>query len=33
LADKAQRAANSLDALEHYRAARILLEVRARSGT
>ena len=32
LADRAQRAANSLDALEHYRAARVLLEVRARSG-
>jgi transcriptional regulator with XRE-family HTH domain len=32
LADKAQRAANSHDALEHYRAARVLLEVRARSG-
>jgi transcriptional regulator with XRE-family HTH domain len=30
LADRAQRAANSQDALEHYRAARILLEVRAR---
>jgi len=29
LADKAQRAANSQDALEHYRAARVLLEVRA----
>jgi transcriptional regulator with XRE-family HTH domain len=29
LADRAQRAANSHDALEHYRAARILLEVRA----
>jgi transcriptional regulator with XRE-family HTH domain len=29
LADKAQRSANSNDALEHYRAARILLEVRA----
>ncbi|MDQ6877895.1 MAG: helix-turn-helix domain-containing protein [Candidatus Dormibacteraeota bacterium] len=29
LADGAQRAANSHDALEHYRAARILLEVRA----
>jgi transcriptional regulator with XRE-family HTH domain len=29
LADKAQRAANSHDALEHYRAARVLLEVRA----
>lgn len=27
MADKAQRAANSHDALEHYRAARILLEV------
>ena len=33
LADKAQRAADSHDALEHYRAARILLEVRARPGT
>ncbi len=33
LADRAQRAANSQDALEHYRAARVLLEVRARSGT
>lgn len=32
LADRAQRAANSQDALEHYRAARVLLEVRARSG-
>ena len=32
LADKAQRAADSHDALEHYRAARILLEVRARPG-
>jgi transcriptional regulator with XRE-family HTH domain len=31
LADGAQRAANSHDALEHYRAARILLEVRARA--
>ena len=32
LADRAQRAANSQDALEHYRAARVLLEVaRARS--
>jgi hypothetical protein len=29
LADQAQRAANSQDALEHYRAARILLEVRS----
>jgi transcriptional regulator with XRE-family HTH domain len=29
LADRAQRAANSQDALEHYRAARVLLEVRA----
>ena len=29
LADRAQRAANSHDALEHYRAARVLLEVRA----
>jgi len=26
LADQAQRAANSQDALEHYRAARVLLE-------
>ena len=33
LADRAQRAANSQDALEHYRAARVLLEVRARPGT
>jgi transcriptional regulator with XRE-family HTH domain len=33
LADRAQRAANSHDALDHYRAARVLLEVRARSGT
>jgi transcriptional regulator with XRE-family HTH domain len=33
LADKAQRAANSHDALEHYRAARILLEVTGRTGT
>jgi transcriptional regulator with XRE-family HTH domain len=32
LADRAQRAANSLDALEHYRAARVLLEVRAPTG-
>ena len=32
LADRAQRAAHSHDALEHYRAARILLEVRAPSG-
>jgi transcriptional regulator with XRE-family HTH domain len=32
LADKAQRAADSHDALEHYRAARVLLEVRARPG-
>jgi transcriptional regulator with XRE-family HTH domain len=32
LADRAQRAANSQDALEHYRAARILLEVTAQSG-
>ena len=30
LADQAQRAANSHDALEHYRAARVLLEVRTR---
>jgi hypothetical protein len=27
LADRAQRAANTHDALEHYRAARVLLEV------
>jgi transcriptional regulator with XRE-family HTH domain len=33
LADRAQRTANSHDALEHYRAARILLEVRAPTGT
>jgi transcriptional regulator with XRE-family HTH domain len=33
LADRAQRAANSQDALEHYRAARVLLEVRGRRGT
>lgn len=32
LADRAQRAANSHDALDHYRAARILLEVRAPTG-
>jgi transcriptional regulator with XRE-family HTH domain len=34
LADRAQRAANNRDALEHYRAARVLLEVSAtpRSG-
>jgi transcriptional regulator with XRE-family HTH domain len=32
LADRAQRAANSQDALEHYRAARVLLEVRRPSG-
>jgi transcriptional regulator with XRE-family HTH domain len=32
LADRAQRADNSLDALEHYRAARVLLEAKARSG-
>ncbi|MDQ6721646.1 MAG: helix-turn-helix domain-containing protein [Candidatus Dormibacteraeota bacterium] len=32
LADRAQRAANSHDALEHYRAARVLLEVIARPG-
>lgn len=31
LADRAQRAANGHDALEHYRAARVLLEVRAPS--
>jgi transcriptional regulator with XRE-family HTH domain len=33
LGDRAQRAADSHDALEHYRAARILLEVRVRPGT
>jgi transcriptional regulator with XRE-family HTH domain len=33
LADQAQRAANSQDALEHYRAARILLEVRSAKGS
>ena len=33
LADQAQRAAESQDALEHYRAARILLEVRVPPGT
>jgi transcriptional regulator with XRE-family HTH domain len=32
LADRAQRAANSHDALEHYRAARVLLEVRGPTG-
>jgi transcriptional regulator with XRE-family HTH domain len=32
LADRAQRVANSHDALEHYRAARVLLEVRAPTG-
>ena len=32
LADRAQRAASSQDALEHYRAARVLLEVRAPTG-
>ena len=32
MADRAQRAANSHDALEHYRAARVLLEVRAPTG-
>jgi transcriptional regulator with XRE-family HTH domain len=32
LADRAQRAAKSYDALEHYRAARVLLEVRAPTG-
>jgi transcriptional regulator with XRE-family HTH domain len=32
LADRAQRTANSHDALEHYRAARILLEVRGPTG-
>jgi transcriptional regulator with XRE-family HTH domain len=31
MADRAQRAANSHDALEHYRAARVLLEVRGQS--
>jgi transcriptional regulator with XRE-family HTH domain len=33
LADRAQRQANSHDALEHYRAARVLLEVRAQART
>jgi transcriptional regulator with XRE-family HTH domain len=33
LADRAQRAANGHDALEHYRAARVLLEVRAPTRT
>lgn len=33
LADRAQRVANSHDALEHYRAARVLLEVRRPTGT
>jgi transcriptional regulator with XRE-family HTH domain len=33
LADQAQRAANSQDALEHYRAARVLLEVRSARGS
>jgi transcriptional regulator with XRE-family HTH domain len=33
LADQAQRAANSHDALEHYRAARVLLEVRSAKGS
>ena len=33
LADRAQRQANSHDALEHYRAARVLLEVRAPART
>jgi transcriptional regulator with XRE-family HTH domain len=33
LADRAQRAANPQDALEHYRAARVLLEVRPPTGT
>jgi len=32
LADRAQRAASSQDALEHYRAARVLLEVRRPTG-
>lgn len=32
LADRAQRAANSQDALEHYRAARVLLEVDLAAG-
>jgi transcriptional regulator with XRE-family HTH domain len=32
LADRAQRAANSQDALEHFRAARVLLEVRRPTG-
>jgi transcriptional regulator with XRE-family HTH domain len=31
MADRAQREANSHDALEHYRAARVLLEVRAQA--
>lgn len=33
LADRAQRAANSHDELEHYRAARVLLEARYSAGT
>jgi hypothetical protein len=33
LADRAQRAANSHDELEHYRAARVLLEVRGQTRT
>jgi transcriptional regulator with XRE-family HTH domain len=33
LADRAQRAANSHDELEHYRAARVLLEARAQTQT
>ena len=33
LGDRAHRAADSYSALEHYRAARILLEVRARAGS
>jgi transcriptional regulator with XRE-family HTH domain len=33
LADSAHRAANSQDELEHYRAARVLLEVRPPTGT
>jgi hypothetical protein len=33
LADRAQRAANSYDELEHYRAARVLLEVRGQTRT
>jgi transcriptional regulator with XRE-family HTH domain len=33
LADRAQRAANSYDELEHYRAARVLLEARGQTRT